>query len=528
VCRSALEDELDEFKRALSKTHRPQTAWVGCAAARALHGFLARESKTLGEMTTEDLVRFRDEVKEKEAPSRALSLLKGMRAYLRYEARRGRIDEGSFCFLIHRKSRSERGETAAVHDPLFAEASLFAAALKMSPGNRATYRNGALALLHFLARAKTPLRHITAPLWGGFRDEVYRRGERGEVREDQVRSLLSGARAYLAWKAGLGLLRQEQVFQAPKGHHRVMPELPRAFRMLLERLEEALDVAGVAATTRSSYTRTWVSFLGYLAQEGITEIGRVSRDVMTGYRLHCQQRPSQRGSCYALSTQVAEVAALRFFFSWMVKTGMLIADPMVHLPSPRPGRLLPRPLEVREVSRLLRSLPKTPLGLRDCALVEVLYGTGMRRAEAARLMLEDVDFDAGTVLIRQGKGRKDRMVPLGAKAKEALLDYLDLSRARIKRCDTSRVFLAMTGRPISANQVTQRLVTLGRRLGLVLSPHRLRHSCATHLLKGRADIRHIQRLLGHESLQTTERYTQVEITDLRAVIKRCHPREREP
>lgn len=523
-----LEEALGEFKRVLGKTHRPQTAWLGCAAARALHSFLARHGKALGEMTPGDLVRFREEVKKTEAPGRALRLLKGMRAYLRYEARQGRIDEGTFYFLIHRKSRSERGATAAARDPLFADASRFAATLKTRAGTRGTYRNGALALLHFLARARTPLGRISAPLWSSFRSEIYGRGERGEVREEQVRSLLTGARAYLAWKAEQGIVRSEQVFPAPKGHRRVMPELPGAFVRLLEKLDEALDVAGVAPTTRSSYTRAWIAFLGHLAHEqGITDLALVGRDVMTAYRLHCQQKPSLRGSCYALSSQLGEIAALRFFFAWLVKTGVLLADPTVHLPSPKPGRLLPRSLRVGDLARFMRSFPWTPLGLRDRALVEVLYGTGMRRAEAARLKLDDVDFEARTILIRQGKGKKDRLVPLGGKAKQALLDYLEHARTRIKRCDTERVFLAMTGRPLSEGQLTQRLVTLGKRRGLVLSPHRLRHSCATHLLKGHADIRHIQRLLGHESLKTTERYTQVEVADLRAIIKRCHPREKE-
>lgn len=522
-----LERDLDAFKRALSKTHHVNVAWVGRAGARALHAFLAEEGKTLSTMTPADVVRFRDDVRAKDTPSRALRLMKGVRAYLRFCAREGRIDEGAFYFLIHRKGRSERGRTAATCDPFFKEADLFARTLDMTPGVRGSYRNGAIALLHFLARVKVPLRRLTSDVWDAFRRELLFRGESGEVQKDHARSLLCGARAYLTWKAELGLLRKDQVFKAPKGHRREMLDLPLAFRTLLERLDEAMDVAGFARPTRITYTRAWVSFLAYLAhEEGITELSQVMREVMTAYRLHCQQKLSKKGTCYALSSQLGDMAGLRFFFSWLVKTGSLLADPMVHLPNPRPGRTLPRPMKVSEVGRLLRSLPATVLGMRDRALVEVLYGTGMRRAEAARLMLQDVDFEAGTVFIRQGKGRRDRMVPLGSKAREALLDYLDLSRPKIVRRDTNRLFLAMTGRPISENEVTQRLVTLGRRLGMKLSPHRLRHSCATHLLKGKADIRHIQRLLGHESLQTTERYTKVEVTDLRAVIKRCHPRER--
>ena len=150
----------------------------------------------------------------------------------------------------------------------------------------------------------------------------------------------------------------------------------------------------------------------------------------------------------------------------------------------------------------------------------------MRRAELARLLLDDIDLEQATILIRQGKGKKDRMVPLGKNAKEALLDYLELSREKLLRGKTNAVFVGNGDRPLSIDYITERVKTLGKRAGLEVRPHLLRHSCATHLLKGRADIRQIQRLLGHKSLQSTERYTRVEVSDLRKVIQRCHPREK--
>ena len=184
-------------------------------------------------------------------------------------------------------------------------------------------------------------------------------------------------------------------------------------------------------------------------------------------------------------------------------------------------------LKVSEVACLLSSLPRTTIGMRDRALVELLYGTGMRRAEIARVLLDDVDLAQRTILIRQGKGKKDRVVPLGKRAGGALLDYIEHSRPKLLRGDDHGVlFVGLGGRPLSEHHVSDRIHELGGRIGLKMGPHVLRHSCATHLLKGRADILHIQRLLGHKSLQTTERYTKVEISDLRAVIQRCHPRER--
>lgn len=246
---------------------------------------------------------------------------------------------------------------------------------------------------------------------------------------------------------------------------------------------------------------------------------------MTDYALHLQRSESRAGRPYAASTQGAALAALRFFFGFMVKSGELLSDPMSHLPRPRVPKHLPRPLKVREIERLIQCLPETVLGRRDRAMVELLYGTGMRAAELCSLTLEDLDLEQGLVFIREGKGKKDRLVPLGQRAREAVLGYLDDGRGRLLRTKTQALFLNVQGTALRRNWLSQHLRRLGERLGLHVRPHLLRHSCATHLLRGKADIRQIQRLLGHESLRTTERYTKVEIQDLRAVIKRCHPRE---
>lgn len=248
--------------------------------------------------------------------------------------------------------------------------------------------------------------------------------------------------------------------------------------------------------------------------------------MMTDYALSLQRKVSRHGRPLAVSTQAGTLAGLRFFFDFLVKTGMLLFSPMSHLPRPRLPMHLPRPLRVRQITTLLKRLPETPLGRRDRAMVELLYGTGMRRGELAHLKLEDLDGERGQVFIREGKGRKDRVVPLGRKAEDALTLYLEEARGKLLRGETRYVFLGAGGRPLSGDGVTLRLKVLGERAKMRVRPHLLRHSCATHLLRGRADIRQIQRLLGHESLRTTERYTRVEVSDLQAVIRRCHPREK--
>jgi integrase/recombinase XerD len=276
------------------------------------------------------------------------------------------------------------------------------------------------------------------------------------------------------------------------------------------------------------YRRDVSGFLAWASVEhGAQHLGDLKRTLVTAWRLHLQTETSERtGAPLSASTQMSHLAALRFFFSWQVKTGRLLLDPTLHLEYPRLPRPLPRALKVAEVERLIRSLPKTLLGLRDRALLELLWGTGMRRGEVVRLQLTDVDFEERTILIREGKGGKDRVVPLGRKAKAVLLEYIEARPRLLRGSDPGAVFLGRHGQRLGVNHLSDHLRTLGKRIAVKLAPHRLRHSCATHLLRGRADIRHIQRLLGHTSLQTTERYTKVEVADLRRVIARCHPREK--
>jgi integrase/recombinase XerD len=328
-------------------------------------------------------------------------------------------------------------------------------------------------------------------------------------------------------KARQGVIRDDQ---APKAivHRGAPPELPPALASCLALLDEAMAAQDFAANTRPTYRRALRDFLVWLHQEhGVAELTEVTRDVITAYRLAIQARASVKGTPYALYTQIGILTALRFFFSWLVKTGRLLTDPTVHLPRPRRPQHLPRSLKVSEVARVIASLPKTTLGLRDRAMVELLYGTGMRRSELSRLRLDDIDLEERVILIREGKGRKDRVVPLGKKAKRVLLGYLEHGRVKLLRGkEQNAVFLGRRGERLSESQVTHRVAELGGKVHLKMAPHVLRHSCATHLLQGRADIRHIQRLLGHKSLHTTERYTQVEVADLREVIRRCHPREK--
>lgn len=281
-----------------------------------------------------------------------------------------------------------------------------------------------------------------------------------------------------------------------------------------------------------------------------------------------ERREAVEGSCLlSASTVTVHVVALRRFFDFLTLSDVLLVNPARHIKPPRVPRHLPRNVpSVMEMRKLLSARGrKRPLAVRDQAILELFYGTGLRTAELCHLLLTDFEADRGILFVRHGKGGKDRVVPVGEKAAQALLQYLVLRRkapastappiarpirARA-RCDggpsqrrrfemgpplpaawystAPQLFVNQFGRPMTGDAIKDVVATAVKRARLKrhVSPHALRHAFATHLLQGRADIRHIQTLLGHSSLRTTEIYTRVDTSDLARVLKRCHPRERE-
>jgi site-specific recombinase XerD len=184
-----------------------------------------------------------------------------------------------------------------------------------------------------------------------------------------------------------------------------------------------------------------------------------------------------------------------------------------------------------EAKRLIESTPADrPRDIRDRAILEVLYSTGIRRAELLALNIYDIDFDNATIRIEHGKGNTTRVVPLTESARSSLKLYLEEARGIFARETTqTRLFVSSrSGGPLDDADIVRIVEKAARRARIKkhITPHTLRHTCATHLLKGHADIRQIQKLLGHRRLSSTEVYTHVEISDLREVIYRCHPREK--
>jgi integrase/recombinase XerD len=288
--------------------------------------------------------------------------------------------------------------------------------------------------------------------------------------------------------------------------------------------------------TIESYRSHLRVFTRYLAAETDVEtITALTPAVLRRYQAFLYHWTDLHERGRSLATQGARLSAVRSFLQDLVRTEVLDQDPSSTLVLPKRRQTLPRAiLTKREMARLLAAPDvTTPLGCRDRAVIEVLYATGMRNAELRGLLVPDLDLIQGLAQIGNGKGGKCRLVPLGRAAAAAVRDYVASARPRLLAArrpgpaTEDTLFLSKTGRPLRALGVIEPLRRHARRARLrkPITPHTLRHSCATHMLQGRADLRHIQALLGHGSIATTQIYTHVDVTDLKAVHRRCHPRE---
>jgi integrase/recombinase XerD len=218
---------------------------------------------------------------------------------------------------------------------------------------------------------------------------------------------------------------------------------------------------------------------------------------------------------------------LKIFFRWLALRGKLVMDPAEPLLAPRPDQSLPETLHSREIAKLLESIdPSVPLGRRDRTILELFYASGLRLSELCGLRLEMMDLDDGFLRVT-GKGNKTRVVRVGAMAREAIADYLAHERpGLVTKRTSSHLFLSIRGGPLSPDRVRQIFKERAKLAGIEQNvyPHLLRHSFATHLLEGGADLRVIQELLGHADISTTQIYTHVDRQRLKSVHQRFHPR----
>jgi integrase/recombinase XerD len=284
-----------------------------------------------------------------------------------------------------------------------------------------------------------------------------------------------------------------------------------------------------APKTVQGYQAVLRTYLTWLDARGVA-LTRVSSSDLVAYQRDRVAARKADGRPYSADHQMQHVTVLKSLYGFLVRRGVLLVNPTGLLAYPRVEQRLPRGILAREeVRRILEAPDTTPRGLRDRAILETLYATGIRAGELARLRLEDVDPEDRLLRIVCGKGRKDRTVPLTRAAAAAIDRYLEAGRPHIRGARVSRwLFLAPRGGRLYGSALSALVAEAADTAGVDrhATCHTFRHSVATHLLKGGADIRHIQQLLGHTSLATTERYTRVEISDLTEVLRRAHPRGR--
>ena len=309
---------------------------------------------------------------------------------------------------------------------------------------------------------------------------------------------------------------------------------------ILTYMDHLVVERGLAENSVKSYRRDLRRYLGYLDSVGVTTLDQITEQTVGGFLMALREGNSEHPPLSATSAG-RSVVAVRGFHRFAVKDGLATTDPSVGVRPPTPAKRLPKAISLGDVERLLDAAgaPGTALALRDRALLEVLYGTGARISEAVGMDIDDLELDledpAGSTVLLRGKGSKERIVPVGSFARDAVQAYVVRGRPELVSSGSAAgsaagragaMFLNARGGRLSRQSAWAVIVKAAERAGITaeVSPHTLRHSFATHLLEGGADVRVVQELLGHASVTTTQVYTLVTVDSLREVYAAAHPR----
>jgi integrase/recombinase XerD len=283
---------------------------------------------------------------------------------------------------------------------------------------------------------------------------------------------------------------------------------------------------GYSRHTIAAYGRDLGDYTEFLSQRGVTDVTTATRDDVTAFIAALWERG------LAPSTVERRVAAIKGLHKFLVREGVTENHPTARLPLPKVPERLPEVISIEDVDRFLsQAFPDSPAGLRDRAMLETLYGCGLRVSELTGLELTGMDLNAGYIRVF-GKGGKERIVPVAGMATHALDAYLKHGRpylrpkSSVRGVDTSAVFVNARGGRLSRQGVFGIVKSYGARVGLEMHPHTLRHSFATHLLEGGADLRALQEMLGHADISTTQVYTHVDRRHIREEYLTTHPRAR--
>ena len=299
---------------------------------------------------------------------------------------------------------------------------------------------------------------------------------------------------------------------------------------LLDKYLQHLTVKGFSESTLRVRRVHMGMFLKWCARNRISAPTRVTRTSIESYQRYLFQYKKKDGQPLAVASQHSRLAPLKVWFKWLTHRKYISRDPAAELELPRVGYKLPNVMNKEEVERVL-SQPKieVPLGIRDRAMLELLYSSGLRRMELLHLKLYDVDQRHGLITVREGKGKRDRVVPIGERALAWLDMYLNTLRPEIvTQPDNGIVFLTSNGAPFTPNHLSwlARQYVKSAGIGKGGACHIFRHTMATLMLEGGADIRYIQAMLGHVRLDTTQIYTHVSIRMLKQVHTTTHPAAR--
>lgn len=292
---------------------------------------------------------------------------------------------------------------------------------------------------------------------------------------------------------------------------------------LLDRYLDFLIVEkGLATQTIEAYSRDLVRYISFLTKSGRTTVSEADTPLILKYLI------SMREDGLNARSRARHLVSIRGFYRFLAQEQMLSSDPSRLIDLPKSGLKLPDVLTIEEVKRLLDAPdPKKPSGCRDAAMLELLYAAGLRVSELITLKLQDVNLTAGYVRVF-GKGAKERVVPIGQYAQEKIRTYTTGARqALLKDRISATLFVARAGKPLSRQGFWKLIKRYGLRAGLrkVITPHTLRHSFASHLLEGGADLRAVQTMLGHADIATTQIYTHVARDHLKYLHQKFHPRE---
>lgn len=302
--------------------------------------------------------------------------------------------------------------------------------------------------------------------------------------------------------------------------------------LLGERYRQYLEVLNRSLQTIRSYKWHLRKFFAYLLEMDMADIHEVTSKVILDYQKHLFYSENTRGRQDTIRTQNNHLKVVKDFFRFLYEEDYISHNPAKEILYAKTPQSLPKIILTKQEAKKIIQQPdvNTLLGYRDRSILELLYSTGIRRDELRNLTIEDVDYQEGYLRVNKGKGDKDRVVPLGRIACRYLENYIKGIRPEFCNSrNNSTLFLSKKGNKISKNVAGWLIEKYVKQANIKkhVTCHTFRHTCATHMVRNRANLRHVQEMLGHRSLNTTQKYIQLTITDLKEAHKKYHPRERD-